>query len=77
MRIFEVATLRCPQRVFPEEGNHDPQQIGALADHVVEQVLAVVVMPSVLVDSTNAEERPQVLQAFRAPRALRHYKLMK
>jgi len=75
--FLEVSTLRCPQRVLPEERDHNPQQVRSLTDLVAEQMLAMVVVAPILIDGTYAEECPQVLQASRASRALSHCKLVK
>jgi hypothetical protein len=73
---FEVVPLRCSERVLLEERNNDFQEIRAPIDAVLQEVVAVVVTPSISSDSPHPEEAMELLEADDARCALRDSEAM-
>src|SRR5262245_59352033 len=58
----EVVSLRRPQRVLHEERDNDVPQIAIPIHAVAVQILPMIVLPAVDVDTSAAEELHQVFQ---------------
>jgi hypothetical protein len=70
--LLEVVSLRRSQRMLAEEGNDRFEEIFPPSDHVLPEVLLVIVMTLVLEDPSHAEELSQFLEAVGTSRSLRH-----
>ena len=66
----EVRLLCCPEWIPLEERNDHVRQLDESADVVSVQVLLVVVMPSIPMDTSNPEEVPQRMQHISTSGAL-------
>ena len=72
----EVVALRGPQRVRFEERDDRVKQITPLSNLELHEVLTMVVAAPIDVDPPNPEELLELLETGRAPRALRHHKVV-
>ena len=73
---FEVVPLGRAKRMLEEERNDDFQEIRAPVDAVLQEILAMVVMPSVPSDSPDPEEAVKLLEGDETRSALRDDKAM-
>ena len=74
--LLEVLLLRGVHRMLPEERNDRPEELAALAHHVAEQVLAVVVVSPVGDYLSHPEELLEFMKTRDALGALCHRELM-
>jgi hypothetical protein len=74
--LLEVLALRRPQWMLLEERNHRFDEVLAPLNHVMRQVLPMVVVAPVFVHLAHAEELTELLEADAATYALHHYELM-
>ena len=75
--LLEVLLLGGPHRMLQEERDDRLQQIHALAHHVAEHGLAMVVVPVVRYDTADSKEALELVQAMDALCALRHRELVR
>jgi hypothetical protein len=77
LELLEVLALGRTERVPLEEGNDLSEQIPSIGHDVLRHVLAMVVVPAILLNPTDAaEEVPKVFEARSAANALRHHEPM-
>ena len=74
--LLEVRALSAVQRVPLEEWNHYFEQVVPPANAILQEILAVIVVPPVPIDVPHTEELLELLERGRTRRTLRHDKRM-
>ena len=75
-KSLEVVALRRHERMRLEERNNHVQELRAILHAILQEVLAVVVMPCVSIDPPDPEEAVKILEARAARLALRDSEAM-
>src|SRR4051794_31841650 len=73
---FEVVPLRSEERMLAEEWNNHLHKIRSTLDAVLQEILAMIVVPGISGDPSHSEEPLEVLQAGGARSTLRDSKAM-